>query len=1128
MAGNDVSIASGNNVNIEGTVSQAGRCLSVAAANNLTIQSALSTVDQKTSFQSESASVGVSAGVGLTGFSLAGNASVGFQTGDSSMHQVTNVMSQLSGGAVTLKSGGNTTVAGATVTGGTVTADVGGNLSVESRQDTLTSRNSQTGFSLGIGIGLGSVSSTTGPGSYAPNTNFLSDTGQMFSNAGSFLAQGGPFGNTAPGQLSNVNNGNTPLKNTGSIGFTYVRGSEDKAWTDNLTTINGTSGTTLNVAGNTNVKGAVIESSGGGPLAVNTSTFTYQNIQDYDRTQNINASFNVTIPLGSFGWQQNAPSTGGTPASAGQPANAPPPPTPSMLAQLGQGLAQAGQTLGKYPAKFQLAYTATDKEGITYATVGAGSINVSDTAKQAALESSGATGALAKLNRDVTKTQVITKNTTEAFNIFVSTQSLGTIATLASKAIIYIDDMVSQGKLLPGVGGDAKKVLDYISKYGMPATICDGPGGSGGATQSGWLFNLRDFIIAPAYADGVGGGCQLYFRWGPGITANPEVLQAYQQAMVATASQVLTPENIALFNTLQAASDNGTITPDQQTQLNNLKPAVYAAADVFALCGTANDLSTLTNLLSGVQSTYNNLLLAEALDFRRGGDIMASQIANKDPAALQFWNQYNVYPESTKTGSGQDAQYLMAPELTAVFLLKGIDGSNTPEQNSAIIQLAFNQLSGFTQVPQYLSAGYGERIQAALNYGTTNLPDSVVLTYNLYLAGSGLVNWAAAHPGPPLGPDYATAPLSFGVVSGALGAGAYAVGGASFLATSGGMMIGGEGYVLHQDLVNQPITAQGFLSSTAMGGVFGLGGYAWPLVTAGAGSFLSGWSAGTLASQAENYSNLSASQQWAFWVDTGFTAVGTAGSFAGALSIKSPSAVAAAEVESPALTAQGLTLTYTRDPVTGQLAWTATEGASSPSGAPGWWRTTGSITDLAGEPAPVVVPGALVPQTAAANSGGLTTVLAGSGQLPAFFLTPGGIPAETSLTGALSLGANGGIPAVASSALAPSAIAPAGFPDVPALWTQCCFVAGTPVKTDSRPCAHRKLEGWRSRSVARPQDGRHLLAARHAGSCPPHREDQYVLQAHRQQGRGGGKLLRHGRASVLDRRQGRVEIGRRA
>ena len=148
-----------------------------------------------------------------------------------------------------------------------------------------------------------------------------------------------------------------------------------------------------------------------------------------------------------------------------------------MLAQLGQGLAQAGQTLGKYPAKFQLAYTATDKEGMAYATVGAGSINVSDTAKQAALETSGATGALAKLNRDVAKTQIITKNTTEAFNIFVSTQSLGTIATLASKAILYHrrpgqprkTDARCQRQATP------KRFSITSPSTALPATICSGP-----------------------------------------------------------------------------------------------------------------------------------------------------------------------------------------------------------------------------------------------------------------------------------------------------------------------------------------------------------------------------------------------------------------------------------------------------------------------------------------------------------------------------------------------------------------------------------------------------------------------------------------------------------------------------
>ena len=52
----------------------------------------------------------------------------------------------------------------------------------------------------------------------------------------------------------------------------------------------------------------------------------------------------------------------------------------------------------------------------------------------------------------------------------------------------------------------------------------------------------------------------------------------------------------------------------------------------------------------------------------------------------------------------------MAPELTAVFLLKGIDSSNTLSQNNAIIQLALGQLSVFTKVPENLS----EALETAL------------------------------------------------------------------------------------------------------------------------------------------------------------------------------------------------------------------------------------------------------------------------------------------------------------------------------------------------------------------------------------------------------------------------------
>ena len=55
------------------------------------------------------------------------------------------------------------------------------------------------------------------------------------------------------------------------------------------------------------MKGAILESSGGVPLTINTGTLTYSDIRDYDKTSSISASVNVSFNLGSFDWQKPAP-----------------------------------------------------------------------------------------------------------------------------------------------------------------------------------------------------------------------------------------------------------------------------------------------------------------------------------------------------------------------------------------------------------------------------------------------------------------------------------------------------------------------------------------------------------------------------------------------------------------------------------------------------------------------------------------------------------------------------------------------------------------------------------------------------------------------------------------------------
>ena len=127
--------------------------------------------------------------------------------------------------------------------------------------------------------------------------------------------------------------------------------------------------------------------------------------------------------------------------SAAQPGN-------NQGQSAGLSLAQIGQTLAQNPSKLQLGYKATDKEGITFATVGQGNINVSDTAKQNALEKEGKTALLGNLNRDVTKTQIITINRVDAFNAYISSDAIKTIHDVSATIGQRILELAQYGRIL--------------------------------------------------------------------------------------------------------------------------------------------------------------------------------------------------------------------------------------------------------------------------------------------------------------------------------------------------------------------------------------------------------------------------------------------------------------------------------------------------------------------------------------------------------------------------------------------------------------------------------------------------------------------------------------------------------
>ncbi len=249
------------------------------------------------------------------------------------------------------QSGGDTTIKGANILGQDVTITSNGNLSVESLQNSYTDKSKSFGLNLGGGGGSGSGSV--------------------------------------------------------SAGINYSSNKTDRLWTDNQTSILGTNSVTINTANNTNIKGAVIanitntddlnngngvigynmnsttlaDAIDGGNLTLNTKSLTFQNLQDHHTTENFGAGFSSSIGTGLSSNTNNG-------------AN----PNPM-------------QNLNFYPSgstTLSLQNGSTKKEGTTFATLGNGTINLNGTTLTTA--DIATNPELASLNRDITKSQIITKD----------------------------------------------------------------------------------------------------------------------------------------------------------------------------------------------------------------------------------------------------------------------------------------------------------------------------------------------------------------------------------------------------------------------------------------------------------------------------------------------------------------------------------------------------------------------------------------------------------------------------------------------------------------------------------------------------------------------------------------------
>jgi len=245
--------ATAGNLNIVGS-DISGRRVALRAKNDVNIVSATDTDASRSTNKSSSASVGVS--YGAQGFGVSASASKSKGNADST--SATQVNSRIRGtDSVSVISGKDTNIQGATVSGGRVTADVGGNLNIASRQDTSQSTAQQQSMGGGLSVSMGGASGS-----------FSASRGKASSNYANVSEQSGIF--------------------AGEGGFD------------------------INVKGNTDLKGAVIASEATKDKnRLSTGTLTWSDIQNHSeysaKSMGVSAGGAMGSPLG----QSNSGPTSG-------------------------------------------------------------------------------------------------------------------------------------------------------------------------------------------------------------------------------------------------------------------------------------------------------------------------------------------------------------------------------------------------------------------------------------------------------------------------------------------------------------------------------------------------------------------------------------------------------------------------------------------------------------------------------------------------------------------------------------------------------------------------------------------------------------------------------------------------
>jgi filamentous hemagglutinin family protein len=252
LTGNAVALNAGHDITARAATIE-GAQVALNAKNNINLESAQNTSHANTGggFLYLGGSVGIGANFMPNSMSVDLAAGVHGSNAESTTQANTHINGSQS---VSFTSGGDTNIKGAVIQGGSVTGNVGGNLNVESRQDTASSSKSNIRTDISVGI------------SASPSFSF---------------------------------------------GLALAGAVADKKWVTEQSGIKASGPVNVNVAGNTNLVGSIINSSAG-QTNLKTGGLSFSNLQDYDWGAGgfFNISFGVSLPSGGMPTLSNIPGFG--------------------------------------------------------------------------------------------------------------------------------------------------------------------------------------------------------------------------------------------------------------------------------------------------------------------------------------------------------------------------------------------------------------------------------------------------------------------------------------------------------------------------------------------------------------------------------------------------------------------------------------------------------------------------------------------------------------------------------------------------------------------------------------------------------------------------------------------------